>query len=184
MVLLTAACAAPPAEEPPLSGARIGGPFALISETGATVRDSDFDGQYRLIYFGYAFCPDACPQDVAVLMRGFAAFEKADPAKAAKVQPLFVSVDPERDTLAVLNSFTDAFHPRLIGLTGDAAALEPVKQAYGVVATRTESRSGTAYDIDHSRQAYLMGPKGEPLALIPRDGSPDAIAAELARWVK
>lgn len=180
-VLLSACSAQSP---PPLEGARIGGSFVLTGEDGQTVRDSDFAGKYRLVYFGYSYCPDACPNDLAGLMRGFAQFEKDAPRKAATVQPIFISIDPERDTPAVLKTFTDAFHPRLLGLTGPAATLATVERDYGIVAAKVPSRSGTAYDFDHSRQAYLMGPDGKPIALIPRVGDAKTIAAEFERWVK
>lgn len=181
LLLLVACSSSPP---PPLEGARIGGPFVLTGEDGQTVRDTDFSGKYRLIYFGYSYCPDACPNDLAQLMRGFARFEKDDPARASNVQPIFISVDPERDTPAVLKTFTAAFHPRLLGLTGPAPMLARLERDYGIVATKVPSRGGSAYDFDHSRQAYLMGPDGKPIALIPREGEADSIAAEFARWVR
>src|SRR5262245_49659898 len=81
-----------PAERPPPTGARIGGPFELVDKTGRTVRWSDFDGKYRITYFGYTYCPDACPLDVQSLMRALARFEKEKPALAAQVQPIFVTI--------------------------------------------------------------------------------------------
>ena len=95
-VALTA-CSAEPEAQPPLAGAQIGGEFTLIDKDSKTVRWSDFDGSWRTIYFGYTFCPDACPLDMGVLMKGFRQFENAHPDLAAKVQPLFVSIDPARD---------------------------------------------------------------------------------------
>ena len=106
---------------PPLQGASIGGDFALIDKTAKPVRFHDFAGKYRIVYFGYTFCPDACPLDVQKLMQGYAKFAKAEPEVAARVQPLFVSIDPARDTPAAVGEFAAAFSPRLIGLTGSEA---------------------------------------------------------------
>ena len=170
--------------EPPLAGARIGGAFTLTSQDGKSVSDTDFAGQYRIIYFGYTFCPDVCPVDVQNLMSGLKLFEKADPAAAAKVQPLFITVDPERDTPAVLKQFTANFHPRLIGLTGSLEAIKQVASAYVVIFQKQASEDPKAYLVNHTRQAYLMGPKGEPVALLSQDGKPQVIADELAKWVR
>lgn len=178
------ACGNPAPEAPPLAGARMGGPFSLTGETGAPVKESDFKGQYRLVYFGYTFCPDVCPVDVQSLMQGFKAFEKSDPDKASKVQPIFITVDPARDTPAVLTQFTDAFHPRLLGLTGDAATIASVTKAYGGYAQRGDARPDGGYLVDHTRSAVLYGPEGQPLAIIKQDAEPQSLAAELTRWVK
>lgn len=179
-----AACQPATPDTPPLAGTKIGGPFALVSETGTNVTQKDFEGQYRLMYFGYTFCPDVCPVDVQKLMQGFSKFEKADPIAAAKLVPMFITIDPQRDTPAILTQFTNAFHPRLIGLTGTAAQIEAVAKTFAVVYQKGEGTSPTAYLMDHSRTAILFGPKGEPLAIISNDGTPDIIAGELARWVK
>src|SRR3546814_8872622 len=85
---------------------------------GRKVSYSDFDGKYRMLYFGYSYCPDVCPLDLQKLMQGYRLFEKQDPARAAKVQPIFITIDPQRDTPQVLKNYVSAFHPKLIGLTG------------------------------------------------------------------
>ncbi len=117
-----------------LAGARIGGPFTLTDQNGKTVQWGDFKGQYRLVYFGYTYCPDVCPLDLARIVAGFRPLEKSDPAKAAKVQPIFITVDPERDTPQQLKTYVSAFHPRLMGLTGPVETIEQVKKAFAVVA--------------------------------------------------
>jgi len=186
--LLLAACkpAAAPADiaSAPLAGARIGAPFALTGQDGKTVKDSDFAGKYRIVYFGYTFCPDVCPVDVQNLMSGLKLFEKAHPAEGAKVQPLFITVDPARDTPAALTQFTANFHPRLIGLTGSPEAIAALAKAYGVFFKAEPSADPKAYLVSHTRQAYLMGPKGEPILLLSQDGKPQAISDELAAWVR
>lgn len=180
---LTACGSEAPAERPPLEDARIGGPFTLTDKTGHTVHWTDFDGKYRIVYFGYTFCPDACPLDVGVMMKGFSRFEKAEPELAAQVRPIFISIDPARDTPKVVGEFTAAFHPRLLGLTGTAQQVDHAARAFAVYYARGQQSSG-GYLMDHSRAAYLMGRDGKPVALLPVDQGPDAVEAELAKWVK
>lgn len=182
--LLLVACGQPGAEKPPLAGAQMGGPFTLVGEDGRAVSEDEFKGKYRLIYFGYTFCPDVCPVDMQKLMLGLKAFERSDPTRGERVQPLFITVDPERDTPAALASFTRAFHPRLIGLTGSPEAIAKTARAYGVYYQKSPGSTPGTYLVDHSRSATLYGPNGEPLALIPESGTPDEIAHELGRWVK
>jgi protein SCO1 len=170
--------------QPPLEGARIGGPFALSAHDGRTTRDQDFKGRYRLIYFGYSYCPDVCPVDLLTIGQGLSQFEKADPKRGAKVQPLFISVDPERDTPSTLGKYVGAFHPRLIGLTGTPEEIAAVAKRYGIVYSKRETEGASEYLMDHSRQAMLFGPEGQPIALIPQDEGARAVAAELDRWVR
>lgn len=187
-----AACAPAAEPEPPLKGATIGGPFALTDQNGRAVTDKDFAGQYRLIYFGYSFCPDVCPVDLQKLMVGLATFEKADPARGAKLTPIFITIDPARDTSAALAPFVARYHPRLLGLTGSEAAIAQAAKAYLVTYKKQEGSAPDRYLMGHTQLAYLMGPAGEPLALLPIDdvttpgdeGAPALVAADLDRWVK
>jgi protein SCO1 len=172
-----------PAERPPLEGAAIGGPFELVDKAGQTVRWQDFDGKYRAVYFGYTFCPDVCPIDVQAMMQGLARFEKEEPGRAAKVQPIFITIDPARDTQAIVGEFAAAFSPRLIGLTGSDAQVAAAAKAFAVYYARGKDTAG-GYLMDHSRIAYLMGPKGEPIAMLPVDRNADEVAAELTKWVR
>ena len=186
-LLFLAACSSetpPPAEGPPLEGAALGGDFTLLGEDGEEVSWSDYDGQYRTIYFGYAYCPDVCPTDNQRAMAGLKRFEEENPEAGAKIQPLFVSVDPERDTPEVLTEFTDAFHPRLIGMTGTKEQLDAAAAAFAVFYGRGEDSPGGGYLMEHSNITYLFGPEGEPLATLPTDEGPEAVAAELAKWVR
>lgn len=179
-------------EQPPLAGARIGGDFTLTDQDGKPAHWADYKGKYRLVYFGYTYCPDVCPVDLQKIMAGFRRFEKAAPARAAKVQPIFISVDPQRDTPAIIKPWVAAFHPRLIGLTGSPKAIEKVKKDFAVLATKEDGASAGEYLVSHSRTPYLFGPNGEPIALVPVDepgtdgdeGSPDAVAAFLNQWAK
>ena len=167
----------------PLAGSAIGGPFTLVDKTGGTVRWSDFAGKYRVVYFGYTFCPDACPTDVNTLMQGFARFTAAHPVQAARTQPMFISIDPARDTPKIVGEFASAFSPRLLGLTGSESQVAQAVQSFRVYRSKGAVTPG-GYLMDHSRISYLMGPNGGPLSMLPTDQGADAVAAELARWVK
>ena len=172
-----------PAPEPPLAGASIGGDFELIGTDGETVRWADFQGQYRIVYFGFTFCPDICPTDTQRFSQGLMQFERSDPELGAKVQPIFVSVDPERDTPEVVAEFVANFHPRLIGLTGSPEQVKAAADTFRVFYSRGEPTPGGGYLVDHSAIVYLFGPNGEPLATLPTDQGAEAVAAELSKWV-
>jgi len=174
-------------EPPPLAGATMGGPFALTDQDGRRVTDRQFVGKYRIMYFGYSFCPDVCPTDLALIGAGLRQFEQAHPALATKVQPIFVTVDPARDTPEVLKRYVAAFHPRLIGLSGSEQEIARVAREYAVYFNREAPGPGApsdAYLVDHSRTIVLYGPDGKPIALLPQDQGPDGFARELARWVR
>ncbi|AOH86536.1 electron transporter [Sphingomonas panacis] len=179
------ACSKPADTAPaPLAGAKIGGAFRLTDQDGRTVTDASLAGKYRVMYFGYTFCPDVCPTDMQTLGAGLRAFEAKDAARGAKVVPVFVTVDPERDTPAVLKPFVAAFHPRMIGLTGSPAAIAAVAKDYAIYYEKEPPAPGGGYMVQHSRVAYLMDPQGKPLVLIPVDKTPDDVAADLGRWVR
>lgn len=174
---------APPAP-PPLQGAAIGGDFELVSETGETVREADFAGQNRVIYFGYAFCPDVCPVDMQRLGQAMRIVEERDPEMAERITPIFVSVDPDRDTPEVLTEFTDSFHPRMLGLSGSREAIDAAVDSYGVYYQLGEDDGSGTYLVDHSNNAILFGPEGEPLVILPLQDQPDVIADALLRWAR
>lgn len=167
-----------------LRGSTLGGDFELTSHTGETVKWSDFDGQYRLIYFGFTSCPAICPTDVQRLARGLNAFEDTHPELAQKVQPIFVSIDPERDTVDALNQFVSAFHPRLIGLTGSPEDIEAVVKKFGSSASKLPEQENGWYDMSHTTFTYLYAPDGSPLGIIPTDKMADGVSAELERWIR
>jgi protein SCO1/2 len=167
-----------------LAGASLGGPFTLTDQNGHSVREADFAGRYRLIYFGYGFCPDVCPTDLALLARGLKAFEAADAARAARVAPIFITIDPQRDTPATLKPFVAAFHPRLVGLTGTPDQIAAVAKAYGVYARRMDTGDPENYLMDHSAMVYLYGPDGKPIGFLPHQGlTAEAITQMLATHV-
>jgi len=175
--------ASAPAEEPPLAGAAIGGDFALTASDGRTVKWGDFAGKYRVVYFGYAFCPDVCPTDMQRVAQGLKVLKGKDPAKAAKIQPIFITIDPERDTQKVVGEFATAFSPDIIGLTGTPEQIAATAKAFKVYYAKGETTPGGGYLVDHSNITYLFSPDGAPIATLPTDQGADAVAAELVKWV-
>lgn len=185
LTTLPLACSSPPpADRAPLEGARIGAPFRLTDQDGKSRSDADFAGRYRIMYFGYTFCPDVCPTDMQTIGAGLRLFEAKSAQRAAKVVPIFVTVDPKRDTPPVLKAFVTAFHPRMVGLTGDPAAVLALAKAYGVAVQAEKPNAQGGYLVAHGRFAFLMDPAGKPVALLPQDQTPQAVATELERWVK
>lgn len=179
---LAAACSGG-AGDPPMKGARVGGPFALTDQNGRTVHDTDFAGKYRIVYFGYTHCPDVCPNDLANIGAAMRRLEKEAPALAARLQPIFITVDPERDTPAVMKDYTSAFHPRLLGLTGTPQQIAAVSKEFAVWSSKQKPQPGAlGYAVDHSRLTLLMGPKGEPLALLPAEQGAGPLVAEIRKW--
>ena len=180
---LLSACSAAPREEPPLKGASLGGSFALVDQNNRDVTDANFKGKYRLVYFGYTYCPDVCPVDLQLIGQGLRKFEKDEPALARRVQPIFITTDPERDTPEVLRQFVASFHPRLIGLTGTPEQIKAVTKSYGSWAEKQTDARASGYLVNHARTAVLFGPEGEPITTVPHDQGADAVAAELEKWV-
>ena len=172
-----------PPEEPPLAGAAIGGDFALTNSKGETVRWGDFAGKYRIVYFGYTFCADICPTDMSRVAQGLKALKASDPDKAGKIVPIFITIDPERDTQAVVGEFAAAFSPDIVGLTGTPQQIDAAAKAFKVFYAKGEAQPGGGYLVDHSNVVYLFGPDGAPIATLPTDKDGKAVAAELARWV-
>lgn len=181
------ACGGAPASEvptqPPLAGADIGGDFELTSSTGETVRWGDFDGQYRIVYFGFAYCPDICPNDMSQLTRGLKKLGETAPEKVAAIQPMFITIDPDRDTPEVVGEFTSAFSDNMMGLTGTPEQIKDAADTFRIYYERGEDLGEGQYLMNHSNIVYLFGPSGEPLATLPTDQGPDAVAAEIDKWV-
>ena len=170
----------------PLTGAAIGGTFSLVDQDGRTVTATSFAGRYPIYYFGYTFCPDVCPVDVGNIAQALRQFEMADPVRAARVQPVFISVDPERDTPPVLKAWLTAFHSRFTGLTGTPAQIDAVKHSFRVFASRSGSGDANTKDylVSHSAVTYLFGPDGKPISFIESGATPAVIAADLDRYVR
>ena len=173
-----------PEEVPSLYGSDIVGGFDLVDTAGNQVTDEDFLGEYQMVYFGYAFCPDVCPFDMQRMVQGLNSFAQANPDLAADVQPIFITVDPERDTPEVIAEFTANFSEDLIGLTGSADAIEAAAANYFASYSKLEPNENGDYLMSHTNFGYLVDREGNPMTLLPVDESADAVAAELERWVR
>ena len=160
---------------PETSVPEIGGPFTLTGGQGQPVRDTDFRGDWRLVYFGYTHCPDACPTTLSALG---AALDKLPPARRQHIRVLFISVDPARDTPAVVGPYAAAFGPEFVGLTGGEAALQQVEESFHVYARRHELKGGD-YAMDHSSIIYVMRPDGSFAGLLDDALSPADLAQRL-----
>jgi cytochrome oxidase Cu insertion factor (SCO1/SenC/PrrC family) len=137
--------------------ALVGGPFTLVRQDGKRVTERDFLGKYMLVFFGYTYCPDVCPTELQVMT---AALDMLGP-EAESIQPVFVSIDPARDTPEVVKAYVENFGPRLVGLTGSPEEIAKAAKAYRVFYARSGNTGGDDYLMDHSSIIYLMGPKGE-----------------------
>ncbi|MDJ0642388.1 MAG: SCO family protein [Erythrobacter sp.] len=183
MVACTGAEETGPPVEPPLAGASIGGEFELTSSTGETVRWGDFAGQYRIVYFGFTYCPDICPTDMQRMAQGLKKLGEEQPEMAAKIQPIFISIDPERDTPEIVGEFTSAFGDNIVGLTGTPEQIKAAADAFRVYYERGEDTPDGTYLMNHSNIVYLFGPTGNPLATLPTDKGAEAVAAEIEKWM-
>lgn len=154
----------------------IGGPFALATPDGTTVTDRTYRGKWLLVYFGYTSCPDTCPTtlvDIAMTLKELG-------PDAADLQPLFITLDPQRDTPEVMGEYVQSFDPRIVGLTGSLDAIDAVVEAYGAYAARHErGPTGRDYRVDHSNAIYLMSPEGDFVRAFDSDWSADRIASVL-----
>ena len=149
----------------------IGGPFALIDHTGQPRTDADFRGKLLLIYFGFTYCSDACPTDLQAIAT---ALDNLGPMGEA-VQPLFITVDPEKDSPEQLKAHVALFHPRLIGLTGDREQIRNVTSAYKVYFAKAEPLNRANPNIDHSGFTFLVDASGKYLGFFPPGTSADLI---------
>ena len=158
--------------------ALVGGPFALINHTGKRITDQDFRGRHMLVMFGFTFCPDVCPSELQVIA---AVLDKLG-RKGERIAPLFISVDPERDTPAQLAQYVASFHPRLVGLTGSPADVDAAAKAYRVYYKKVrDEKSSAAYTIDHTALIYLMGPDGNYVAHFTHAAGVDALVERIAK---
>jgi len=159
----------PVSEFPKAAGGKVaGGPFFLVDHKGRSVSDADFRDRFMLVFFGYTSCPDVCPTDLQVMSRAMDALGEA----GDKVQPLFITFDPDRDTPEVMADYVSNFHPRLLGLSGTKEQTLAAANAYDVDVSSTYAANdptGTGYSMNHSAFTYLSGPDGR-VRMMFRDG--------------
>lgn len=154
--------------------ALIGGPFTLVDQDGKTRTEKDFEGQNLLVYFGYTFCPDICPTELAKIAAAIDLLPKN-----ANVTSVFITIDPERDGVPEVKAYAEAFHPRTVGLTGTVEQARAAAKAYRVYFAKNESSGSTEYLMDHSSFIFLMDTKGEYVAHFTIESTPAEIAARV-----
>ncbi|RCK18965.1 SCO family protein [Thalassospira lucentensis] len=165
--------------------AAIGGPFELVNQNGDTVTQQDYAGKYMLIYFGYTFCPDVCPTELQVMGT---ALDMMPEDIAADVTPIFISIDPERDTIGALGAYVPHFHDRMVGLTGTVAQTSEAAKAYRIYYAKSipegEPEDTDSYLMDHSSFVYLMGRDGEFIRHFNYGTAPEDMAKGITEAVK
>ncbi len=159
----------------------IGGAFALTDQNGIRRSQADFAGRPMLIYFGFTYCPDVCPTALDIMGGALEALQERDAVAYERLQPVFISVDPARDTPPVLRDYLAYFHPRLSGLTGSKADIDAIKGAFKIYAARgvAEDANGN-YNVDHSSFFYLMDGNNSYLAHFDHTITPEILAEKLA----
>lgn len=178
----------PPAPvSPPGPAARatpppVGGPFTLINQHGETVTEADFKGRHMLIFFGYTFCPDICPTVLSAVSQAMLLLGP----EAEKVQPLFFTVDPLRDTPAQLKMYLDHFDKSIMGLTGSPEQVEKAKSAYKVYAAKVDQSAEDPEDylMNHASTLYLMGPAGKFEAFFGHNTEPQEMARRIKEFLR
>ena len=161
--------------------AQIGGPFSLVDHRGRTTHDTDFRGRYMLVYFGYTFCPDICPSALQIMA---AALDELEAPRRDRITPVFITIDPGRDTTAHLAEYVASFHPRMIGLTGSGEQVAAAARAYRVYFGKSaDSGSDSDYLMDHSSIIFLMDPDGGYVTHFTHATAPDRIVAALRNHV-
>lgn len=154
-------------------GIALGGPFSLADHAGRAVTERDFAGRFLLLYFGYTFCPDVCPTELGTIAAAMDAMGTA----GERVTPVFVTIDPERDTPAQLADYVARFHPRMVGLTGSPEQVTAAARAYRVFFQKVRPQGMGDYLMDHSSFIYLVGPDGRVRQLFRPGVAPETIAA-------
>lgn len=162
-----------------LAATPVGGDFTLDGPQGP-VALHDYAGKLVLLYFGYTYCPDVCPTSLMVWQQALAALS---PLELTRVQPVFISVDPERDTIERLADYTQFFYPGMVGLTGKPEQLKEIAGRYGAVFARVESASASGYVVDHSAMTYVVDARGQLVASVPHGASVEQLLAEIRQYL-
>jgi len=159
--------------------ASIGGPFALTDQNGVVRHDTDFRGKLMLIYFGYTYCPDACPAALTVMTSALDELGHA----ANDVRPIFITVDPERDTVAQMKAYASNFHPRLLALSGSAEETAAAARAYRIYFEKVKPEGGGDYLVDHSSLTFLIGRDGKFLTYFGPEVTADQMVAAIKKYL-
>ncbi|MEM7650579.1 MAG: SCO family protein [Pseudomonadota bacterium] len=164
-----------------IAGLNIGGPFSLTNHLGEDVTEKNYEGQHKIIYFGFTYCPAICPTELQKMSRIVSALEKNYPEAAENIQPLFITIDPERDRVPVMREYVRLFHPRLVGLTGTQPQIDFVKKSYRVFASKVEDETMNDYTMDHSSFLYLMSPDNKLMTMYRINDTADEIYADIEK---
>ena len=159
--------------------ALIGGPFSLIDQHGKPVSEKSYAGKFKLIYFGYTFCPDVCPTELQVISAALDILGD----KAAPIQPIFITVDPARDTVAIMAEYVSNFHESFVGLTGTPEQVAAAAKAYRVYFSKAKTEDDDSYLMDHSSIIYLMDANGDFIKHFNFGTKPKALAEELKKYL-
>lgn len=156
-----------------------GGPFTLTDHNGKVVTEKDFTGKYRLIYFGFTYCPAICPTELQKITAALNTLGE----KGKVIQPIFVTVDPGRDTPEKMKGYVSSFHPSLIGLSGTQGQIDGVLKEYKIYAARVQDPAITEYTMDHSSLIYFMAPDDRLLRIFKMDDTAQSMADTISRWL-
>jgi protein SCO1/2 len=160
--------------------ALVGGPFSLVGADGKAVTDADFRGRYMLVFFGFTHCPDICPAELQVIAE---ALDKLGD-KGKKLVPVFITLDPERDTPRVMAEYVKTFGPNFVGLTGSPEAIAGAAKAYRVAYAKVKNKESAGdYSVDHSALGYLMDPKGRYVTHFSYGTSSEEMAKKLGKFL-
>ena len=159
--------------EPMAGAAQLGGGFSLTDHNGKAVSQADYAESYKIIFFGFTYCPAICPVELQKMAKIL------DQLEDTNIQPLFITVDPERDTIKVMKSYVEQFHPDIVGLTGSRAQINTVLENYKVYAAKVENDMMDGYMMDHSAFMYLMSPNDELITLYPMEDTAENIAKDI-----
>ncbi len=156
-----------------------GGPFSLTDQNGKTITEKSFEGQYKLIYFGFTYCPAICPTELSKITTALNTLGSI----SKKIQPIFMTVDPERDTVEKMKNYVGLFHPALVGLTGPLGEIQKTLKAYKIYAAKVQDPSLNDYTMDHSSFVYLIAPDGRLLHIFKSADTADDMAKTIQAWL-
>jgi len=157
----------------------IGGDFTLTNQNGKTVNDVDFRGKFMLVFFGFTNCPEVCPTGLLTITQVMESLGK----KGEKIAPVFITIDPERDTPEQIANYLSNFHPSLTGLTGTLEQVKSVVKVYRVYSSKVEDETSDEYTMNHSSFVYLMDKNGQYLTHFPHDEDPAKMAAKIKTYL-
>lgn len=163
-----------------VAGTKIGGPFSLINQDGHRVDQSVLEGHYALIYFGFTYCPAICPTE---LQKINVTLKQLGPL-ADQILPVFITIDPERDTPAIIKPYIAQFHPRMMGLTGTVDEVAAALKAYKVYARKVDDPTLNDYTMDHSSYIYFIAPDGTLIGMYAIDSTPSAMVRDIQAALK